>query len=123
MAFKLATGKKEVWWPVDINVPMDDGRAELQKIDAKFEIIEQSEKDDIILGKSDARDLLERTVTGLRQRKKDPKADDEPLQTDKDEALSFDDAKRLLLGVTYCRVALYAAYNAASSGQGRVKNS
>lgn len=123
MAFKIVTDKKQVWWPADINVPLDDGRVEVQKLDAQFEIIAQTEYDDIMQGKSDAKDLLERVVTGLRQRKKDPKAEDAPILGEGDAPLSFDDAKRLMLGVPYIRVGLYAAYNKVASGQGRVKNS
>lgn len=123
MAFKIVTGKKTVWWPVDINVPGDGGVAEVQKVDAQFEILEQTEHDDILMGKTDARDLLERVVVGLRQRKKDAKAEDQPIQDESGGDLPFEEAKRLMLGVSYIRVALYAAHNKAFTGQGRVKNS
>ena len=123
MAFKIGTEVKKVWWPVDFHVPMDGGNVDVQKIDAQFEILGQEEHDEILMGKSDAKDIVSRTVVGLRQRKKSPKDADEPLQDESGAPLEFEDAKRLLLGLTYCRVAFYAAYNKAATGQGRTKNS
>lgn len=122
MVFKLAAGPKTVWWPVDIQIPLDGGGAEVQKIDAQFEILEQDEHDDIILGKTDRTDLLERVIKGLRQRKRNPKDEDAPIQNDDGSPLAFEEAKRLMLLTPYIRVALYAGYGKAANGQGRIKN-
>lgn len=122
MAFKLSAGPKSVWWPVDIQIPLDGGGVEVQKIDAQFEIIEQTEHDDIVMGKADRTDLLERVIKNVRQRKKNPKDDDQPILDENGAPLAFEDAKVLMLLTPYIRVALYAGYGKAANGQGRIKN-
>lgn len=126
MAFKIAAGAvKKVWWPVDIPVPTDGGQAEVQRIDAQFEIINQSEADKLVYGseEDDNRDLLVRVVAGLRQRKRKHDAEDEPIQDAEGNPLEPAVAKKLMLDVPYIRAALYSAYGKAAAGQGRVKNS
>lgn len=123
MAFKVAT-KKTVWWPATMYAPADGGNYEAQEFEVQLEIIPQSESEEIVYGKHPIhKDVLDRYVTGLRQKKDKPEDADQPLLDQDGQALDFATAKKVLLDLNYARVALFTAYSEASGAAGRRKNS
>lgn len=123
MAFKVAQ-KKTVWWPATMYAPADGGNYEEQAFEVQLEIIPQSESEEIVYGKHPAfKDVLERYVVGLRQKKDKPEDEDQPLLDQDGQAFSFEAVKKVLLDLNYARVALFTAYSEASGAAGRRKNS
>lgn len=122
MAFKVGSNRK-VWWPVEVNVPVDGGKADVQKFEAQFEVVPQKQADEIVSGAADDKDLLARVLLGLRQEKKKETDEDAPIQDESGNPLAFEAAKALMLDEPYVRAGLYAAYWAAANGGGRRKNS
>lgn len=111
MTFKVAK-VREVMWPVTINVPGDGGKSQVHKVNVRLEILGQDEADDIIYGRTEEKDLLNRVLKGW----------DDTVRDEAGEALPFDDeTKRAFLQLPYVRRGLMEAYGEASVG-GRRKN-
>lgn len=110
MAFQLQE-KRTVWWPVTINVPIDNGLTEPQEVTAQFEILDQDEYETFAGGRS--ADLLNRVVVDWKQ---------EDFQDAAGKPMPCSNAnKATLWKMPYVRVGFETAYSAACAGYA-VKN-
>jgi len=110
MAFRLAT-KREVTWPVKVNVPVDDGDTVESQFSVRFELLDQDEFNS--LSESDDVAFFTRVVIGFG-------AD---VQAENGDSLPFTPKNlQCLLNIPFVRVGLYQAYTEAVSGIA-VKNS
>jgi hypothetical protein len=102
--FKLAAVKK-VTWPVVVQIPIDHGKVQKAEFDAEFEILEQSEHDELV---NAGGDLIERVLVGWARVKDE----------DGNQDINFGpEQKRQMLGITYARIALLKAYYEACQGR------
>lgn len=110
--FRIAK-QTTVDWPVTVNIPRDGGTTVKATFTARFEVIGQSEADEIIYGGADGvRDLLKRVLVGWKG-----VADEGGTETEFSE-----EARGALLDIVYARAALFEAYGRAANGKGREKN-
>ena len=117
MSFSLKDAAKTFSWPVDIQVPLKDGKFKKKSFVAEFEILSSEEMD------------AESETDGTNQAdvvfcKKIVVGWDSKTISDEDGApLEFsDDALNSLLQIPYVRVGVGRAYFSAMKGRARVKN-
>lgn len=101
--FKLAAVKR-VWWPVVVEIPLDDGRTRKEEFDVELEILGQAEHEELVLATGR---LLNRVLTGWRRVKNEDGTDDLPFT---------EENKAALLNIPYVLKALSKAYVDASLG-------
>ena len=111
MSFKLLgkTDAKKVWWPVQIQEPLDGGRSRIHKVEIEYEVVNQDTLDDLTAINDLA--VLRRVITGWKGFQDDSGAE---LPCD-------DDNKEAAVQVPYVRSALLQGYFMAATG-GRRKN-
>ena len=110
--FKFAE-KRQVWWPVKIEVPADGGTTYTKEIDVLFELFTKSEARAAVESGTTA----EAVIAKVRDwRKMDPGADDAPLPC-------TPDIVRALFEHYYIESAFISALMAASRGEAVAKNS
>lgn len=104
MSFKLAQ-KRMVTWPVTIAIPQDGGGVTKATFHATFNVLTQEELEKI--PGSDNPDLLDNVLADWKG----------VLEEDNAEMPFNADNKKKLLGITYVRAALYAAYAEVQQGR------
>lgn len=110
--FKLAK-KRTVEWPVTVHIPQDGGKTTKATFTAEFEVLEQAQIDDIVMGRDpEHTDLLAAALIGWKG-----VADEAGAE------LPFTpEHKRALLEITYVRTALFAAHAQLHRGEAARKN-
>ena len=104
MPFILAK-KREIEWPVSIEVPMDGGKTETQKCSATFEILNQDEYDKLL---GDDVKFCIRVVTGFGSDIKDEEGNTLQYTPNIKEAL--------FKSAAYVRMGFINAYHEAATG-------
>lgn len=103
MAFRV-TKSRRVWWPVEIKEPQDGGSVKKHLVDAQFEILPQSENDEILLG---GQDIMARVLRDFRG-----------FQDEEGREIPFsDEMRQSLLEEPYIRTAFLEAYGQAAYGR------
>lgn len=112
MVFKVARRRK-VEWPVTVNIPQDGGKTTKATFTATFEVLEQQQIDDIVMGRgADQTDLLEAALVGWGG-----------VADESGNEIAFSpEAKKALLEITYVRAALFAAHAQLHRGEAARKN-
>ncbi|MCC7487622.1 MAG: hypothetical protein IT529_21820 [Burkholderiales bacterium] len=108
-------GKAEptaIHWPCTINIPRDGGGSTKARCTIEFELIEQTEIDEILGGGGD-RDLLDRVVRGWGADVTDAEGNPLPFTPEN---------KARVLAITYARAGIVAGFFEAASGGARRKN-
>ena len=105
MALRLATGKKEVMWPVTVQIPQDGGGVKVIAFKAKFEILTQTEHDELIEARGD---VIKRVLVGWEDVKSEDGSEQAPFN---------DETKAQLLDSSYVRQGLSKAYYEAFLGR------
>lgn len=101
--FKLAQ-KREIDWPVTVNVPQDGGNTVKATFTARFEVLDQAEMEKVVL---DGGDLWKRVLVDWKG----------VADEDGTEIAYSDEAKEKLVKIVYVRNALSAAYGELQSGR------
>lgn len=101
---------KLVWWPITIQEPKDGGQATHHKVEVQYEILPESEKDDLIEGGGD-RAFLSRVVHDWKHFQ----------EADGTEVSCNDETRVEFFELSYVRTALIQGYFVAQMG-GRRKN-
>ena len=98
---------KKVWWPVTVTVPKDGGGVTRHTFECEFELLKQSEFDEVYSGGGTDRELLLRVTSGWRKYA-DEEGNDVPFTR---EALEAE------IDTPFVRNALVAAYLQLSQGR------
>jgi len=102
--------KREITWPVTVNVPQDGGTVKPYVIDVKFAPLNEEETAKAI---GESKDILDVVVIGW----------DKYMEEDGTTPIAFnDETKKEFLNVPYHRVALFGAYGEIQNGRGARKN-
>lgn len=109
--FKFAE-KRQVWWPVKIEVPADGGTTDTKEIDVLFELFTKSEAREAATAAS----ATEAIIAKVRDWRDMTRDDDTPLPC-------TPDIVRALFEHPYIERAFTAALMAASRGEAAAKNS
>ena len=114
MSFKRASKEakqpKLVWWPVTIQEPKDDGRAVHHKVKVQYEIIEESEKEQVIADGGDP-GFLQRVIKDWK----------DFLEEDNSQVPCTPETVAEFIETSWIKTALVQAYFVAAVG-GRRKN-
>lgn len=101
--FKLAQ-KRQITWPVTVNIPQDGGKTQKATFDGEFEVLTQDESERAI---REEKDLLEVQLIGW-----------DGVKDEKGEPVPFSEAaKKQLLDISYVRMAVFAAIGEFNSGR------
>jgi len=106
--FKAAT-KRNITWPVTVNVPQDGGKVKAHPLDVEFEVLTMTESEESV---QRGEDLLDRVVQGWGR-----------YVDENDQAIAFGaEAKKKFLEDQPTRTALFTAYGEIQSGRAARKN-
>lgn len=103
------TQKRELTWPVIVNVPQDGGRTQAATCDGKFHVLTQTESEDAARAGTD---LLDVQLIGWDR-----------VKDESGQPVEFNgETKKQLLDITYVRIALFTAIAEFNNGKAARKN-